>query len=104
MHFVGSLDKSHEPKWLAKIQEEIDEWESKLEPLKLKAKLGEMEARERFEALENSVQSATRPIRTKLKELKYETGEAWMDIASGCERSWDEAKSAIKSAFDRYTK
>ena len=86
-----------------RILREIEEWEAKLEPLKLKAELGKMEARERFEALEESVTAATRPIRTKLKELKYETGEAWMDIAGGCESAWSEAKAAIKSAIARYT-
>lgn len=86
-----------------RIRREIEEWEAKLAPLKLKAKLGEMEARERYEALEQTVTSATRPIRTKLRELKYETGEAWMDIDGGCESSWSEAKEAIKSAIARYT-
>ena len=86
-----------------RIQRELEEWEAKLEPLKLKAKLGEMEARERFDALEQTVTDAVRPIRTKLKELKYETGEAWMDIARGCESAWSEAKAAIKSAIARYT-
>ena len=86
-----------------RIQREIEEWEAKLEPLKLKAKLGEMEARERFEALDKTVTAATRPIRTKLKELTYESGEAWMDIAGGCESAWSEAKAAIKSAIARYT-
>ena len=84
-----------------RIQHEIEDWEAKLEPLKLKAKLGGMEVRERFETLEETVTSATRPIRTKLKELKYETGEAWMDVAGGCESSWSEAKAAIKSAITR---
>jgi len=86
-----------------RILREIEDWEAKLEPLKLKAKLGEMEVRERFEVLEETVTSATRPIRTKLKELKYETGEAWMDIAGGCESSWNEVKASIKSAIARYT-
>jgi hypothetical protein len=86
-----------------RILREIEEWEAKLEPLKLKAELGKMEARERFEALEQTVTSATRPLRTKLKELKNETGEAWMDIADGCETSWSETKAAIKSAIARYT-
>ena len=85
------------------IQSEIEEWEAKLEPLKLKAKLGEMEARERFEALDKGVTAIIRPVRTKLKELSSETGEAWMDIASGCEGTWGEAKAAIKSAIARYT-
>jgi len=86
-----------------RLLREIEEWEAKLEPLKLKAKLGEMEARERFEALEQTVTSATRPMRTKLHELKNETGEAWMDIAGGCESSWSEAKASIKSAIARFT-
>ena len=89
--------------FVERIQHEIEEWEAKLEPLKLKSKLGEMEARERFEALEKTVTATTRPIRTKLKELKHESGEAWTDIAGGCERSWSEAKAAIKSAIARYT-
>jgi len=89
--------------FVGRIQSEIEEWEAKLEPLKLKAKLGEMEARERFEVLDKTVMAATRPIRTKLKELTYESGEAWMDIAGGCESSWSEAKAAIKSAIARYT-
>jgi len=88
---------------IRRIQKEVEEWEAKLEPLRLKAKLGEMEARERFEQLEKTVRATTRPIRTKLKELTFETGEAWMDIASGCESSWDEAKDAIKSAIRRFT-
>jgi len=89
--------------FIDRIQREIEEWEAKLEPLKLKAKLGEMEVRERFDALDKTVTAAIRPIRTKLKELTYETGEAWMDIAGGCESSWSEAKAAIKSAIGRYT-
>jgi len=89
--------------FIDRIRREIEEWEAKLEPLKLKAKLGEMEAREGFEALNQVVTDATRPIRTKLKELTYESGEAWMDIAAGCESSWAEAKAAIKSAIARYT-
>jgi len=88
---------------IQRIQSEIEEWEAKLEPLRLKAKLGEMEARERFEALDKAVTAIIRPVRTKLKELLFESGEAWMDIASGCEGAWGEAKAAIKSAITRYT-
>ena len=88
---------------IQRIQSEIEEWEAKLEPLRLKAKLGEMEARERFEALEKAVTATIRPVRTRLKELTDESGEAWADIADGCESAWSEAKAAIKSAITRYT-
>lgn len=86
-----------------RIQKEMEEWEAKLEPLRLKAKLGEMETHQRFEKLEQSIKDKTRPVRTKLKELSSETGEAWKDIAEGCDHSWKEAKEAIKAAISRYT-
>lgn len=87
---------------IQRLKAEVEEWEAKLEPLKLKAKLGEMEARDKFEEVEKTVREKTHHLRGRLEELKNDTGEAWEDLAKGCETSWGEAKSAIKAALSRF--
>lgn len=89
-------------RFVDRMKAELDEWDDKIERLRLRAALGKMEAREDIEDVRERLRAKLRPMRTKLKELSGETDEAWDDVAAGFKDAWTDVKTGLKNAVSQY--
>ncbi len=85
-----------------KLQAQLDEWGTEIDKLKVvagKAKTGlQGEYYKEIEGLRSQQLTAQK----KLHELKGASGEAWEDLKTGIEISWNAMGTAIKSAISRF--
>ncbi len=85
-----------------KLQEQLDVWGKDIDKLKVvaeKAKTGLQG--EYYKELEE-LRSQQLTAQKKLHELKGASGEAWEDLKTGIEISWNAMGTAIKSAISRF--
>lgn len=88
--------------YVEKIKAQIDEWNADID--KLGARVSKMDADARLkqqdalDELRNRRDQAT----AKLREIQGASGEAWEDVRSGLELSWESLKEGFKEARSRF--
>lgn len=76
-----------------KLEEEIDEWDARLDELKARALEAGSELEKQIELL-----AARREVAgSKLEALRRRTEGAWEDLKEGAEKSWAEMRDAFDS-------
>ncbi len=75
-----------------KLEREISEWQSTLETLRMRAKLGQMELRDKSEEYGKTFDKAYQEARKKIGELRRDGGQQFEAVSKGLEAAWDKLR------------
>lgn len=93
-----SKKEAYEQKFNARLAE----WEAEIDKLKAKVSGASADARIKYHAEIESLESERDSMRKRLEEFRNTSGEAWEDVKDGLERAGDSLSASIKSAFSRF--
>jgi multidrug resistance efflux pump len=85
-----------------KLDAQLKEWGAQIGLLKAKADNAKADAKIEYHKTIETLQSKQSEARTKLRELKNASDEAWEDIKTGAEKVWAEVKTAYHDASSRF--
>lgn len=84
-----------------KLEAQLEEWNAQIALLKAKADKAKADARieyyKNIEALENKQQEAG----TRLQAMKAAGDDAWEELKTGAEKTWDEVKAAYHNVVSK---
>lgn len=90
--------------YLQKLAAQLQEWDTELDELKLKAGQAKADAQAEIEEQITELRAKKDAAMLKFNQLQDASDEAWEDIKAGAEKSWTELKGAFKSAFAKFSK
>jgi uncharacterized coiled-coil DUF342 family protein len=88
--------------FLQKLSEQLQELDTELDELKVKAHLAKADARDELQKQMEELRVKRDEAQIKLKELQGVGDEAWDEIKAGVEKSWGELRGAFKSALAKF--
>ena len=98
-----NLPKSKD-EFVATLHEAIDATSRKIDELRVQARLGEAEAKDKVNERIEDLEQKRDGLRDQLRQLKDSTGSAVEALQEGCSRSWDEFKNAVDKAIGEFKK
>ena len=81
---------------LKKLEEEAAEWRTTLDTLKVRAKLGKMELRDKADELSKTFDDAYGQAKERIDKLRQEGGDRFSAGAKGMEAAWEELKKTYR--------
>ena len=84
---------------LDKVNQELDRWRTRMGELRVRAKLGEMDLRDRHPEVFEEFESAFRSAGESLHSLKETGDSAFRGMIEGAEAGWEE----LRSSFEKRT-
>ena len=90
--------------YIEQLKEKLDEWNAKLDELKLQAKLGEMENREKLELEFENYQARRDEVRAKLEKMRASGEDAFQDLRQGAEQAFEALKESFHNARSHFKK
>ncbi len=89
---------------VAELHRRIDEASQRIDELRVQAKLGQTEFKQRVHDRVTALEERREKLRSDLRQLS-ETGEgAWEQLSEGCKRSWQEFRQAVENAVAEFKK
>jgi hypothetical protein len=79
-----------------KLEREIGEWQSTLDTLRMRAKLGQMELRDKSEELGKTFDRAYGEAKKKIDVLRKEGGQQLEAVSKGLEAAWDKLRDTYR--------
>ena len=79
-----------------RLEKEIGEWQSTLDTLRMRAKLGQMELRDKGEEFGKSFDKAYSEARKKIVELRNDGGQQFEAVSKGLEAAWEKLRDTYK--------
>ncbi len=86
------------------LKDKLDEWNAKLDELKLQAKLGEMENREKLDMEFADYQARKDDILARLEKMRSSSEEAFTDLRHGAEQAFEALKESFFNARSHFKK
>ena len=90
--------------YVQQLKDKLDEWNAKLDELKLQAKLAEMENREKLDMEIETYQARRDEIRARLEEMRTSGEEAFHDLRQGAEQAFEALKESFYNARSHFKK
>jgi len=90
--------------YVQQLKNKLDEWNAKLDELKLQAKLAEMENREKLDMEIETYQARRDEIRARLEEMRTSGEEAFDDLRQGAEQAFEALKESFYNARSHFKK
>lgn len=88
--------------YVKKMKAKLDEWNADIAKLEAKADGAEADAKIKYNKHIDELQKQRKEAAAKLEELKNSGDDAWEDIKTGLESSWNSLGNAVKSALSRF--
>ncbi|HUW93889.1 MAG TPA: hypothetical protein VMV74_12045 [Bacteroidales bacterium] len=85
-----------------KIENQLDEWRTDIDNLKLKAKSATAETRLRYDEQIDKLELKLTEGKSKLKDIKESSEDAWDSIKEGADSIWDTMKATFKEAKEKF--
>lgn len=89
--------------YLQKLAEQLQEWDTEIDELKVQAHLAKADAKDALQKQLDELNAKKQAAQIKLKQLQETGDEAWDDIKTGVEKSWTELRGAFRSAMSKFT-
>jgi len=89
--------------YLEMLADQLREWDTEIDELKVKAHLAKADAKDEFAKQLEELRAKREAAQGKLQQLQDAGDEAWDDIKAGVEKSWAEMKGAFRSAISKFT-
>lgn len=94
--------KSAKQSFLQKLETQLEEWDSKLDMLKVKARESKAKTRAEFEKQLEAIAVNRAAAEAKLRELRKRSEETWEDLKEDTAMAWDEMREAIDRIVARF--
>lgn len=88
--------------YLQRLAEQLQEWDTEIDELKLKAHLAKADAKDELQKQLEELRVKRETAQSKLKLLQESSDDAWDDVKEGVEKSWKELKGAFASAISKF--
>ncbi len=85
-----------------KMERQLSELGEKIDELTDEAANAAEDVRQEYYENIDMLRSQKDMIQSKLQELKNSSGDAWEDIKTGLDRTWDEAQGVLRKAASRF--
>jgi chromosome segregation ATPase len=85
-----------------KIQSQLDEWRADIDRLKEKAKKASSEGKQKYQESIDKLELKMTEGRSKLKDLKESTDDAWDSIKEGADSIWDTMKATFSEVKEKF--
>ena len=86
-----------------KIQEQLDEWRADIDRLKEKAKNAKAESKLKYQENIDKLELKMNEGKSKLKDLKESSAEAWDALKDGADSIWDTMKATFAEVREKLT-
>ena len=93
-----SMKESYEKK----LQAQLDEWSADIDKLKARADKAEANVQIAYYKQVEELRSLQKTASQKLANLKDAGDDAWEDLKTGIEKTWDKLGHELKSAISRF--
>jgi multidrug resistance efflux pump len=93
-----SMKESYEKK----LQAQLDEWSADIDKLKARADKAEANVQIAYYKQVDELRSMQKAASQKLAGLKDAGDDAWEDLKTGIEKTWDKLGHELKSAISRF--
>lgn len=88
--------------YLQRLAEQLQEWDTEIDELKVKAHLAKADAKDELQKQLEELRVKKETAQSKLKLLQESSDDAWDDVKDGVEKSWKELKGAFASAIAKF--
>ena len=85
-----------------KFDAQFNDWDVQTSLLKARPDKATAEANIEYYKTIEALQRSQEEARTKLKELKSASDEAWEELKTGAEKAWEEVKTAFNEAVSKF--
>jgi len=85
-----------------KLEEEVTQWKTKIDEMRVQMELGSMEARQKLEPELNKLEVQHDKVVAELERLDEATEYAWEEIKDGVSNSFATLKNAFNNAKKFY--
>ncbi len=85
-----------------KLEAQLDEWDAKLEKLKVKAPELKGKIRTEYDKQLEVLAEKRANANKKLQELRKHTEDAWEDLKDGAENAWTDMRAAMERIASRF--
>ncbi|MDX9903379.1 MAG: hypothetical protein RB288_04805 [Bacteroidales bacterium] len=84
-----------------KIEAQLDEWRADIDRLRAKAKNATAETKLKYQDNIDKLEMKMDEGKSKLKDIKESSGEAWESIKEGADSIWDTMKATFAEVRDK---
>ena len=88
--------------FLNTLSSQISDWQKELTDLSARAEKAGTKAKAEFQSQIKELNSRLDEAQSKLKQIQAVGPDAWEDVRDGFEKSWNEMRTAFKSALARF--
>jgi hypothetical protein len=88
--------------FLQKLATQLQEWDTEIDELKVKAHLAKADAKDELNKQIEDLRVKKEAAQVKLKQLQEVGDEAWDELKAGAEKSWTELRGAFRSAMSKF--
>ncbi len=88
--------------YLEKREAELNEWDAEIKKLEAKAAKAKAVTKIQYYEHLRSLRTKRETAQEKLLELKKASGEAWKSVKVGVESAWQDLKSGLKGAAEKF--
>ena len=93
-----SMKESYEKK----LQAQLDEWSADIDKLKARADKAEANVQIAYYKQVDELRAMQKTARQKLADLKDAGDDAWEELKTSIEKTWDKLGHELKSAISRF--
>jgi chromosome segregation ATPase len=86
----------------ARLEAQLQELNTRLEELKLKAGLAKLEVRSEYEKQLETLSAKQAAAQARLNELRQRAEGAWEDLRGGTEKAWEDMRDALERLASRF--
>ena len=86
---------SKRDEYVAKMKQQLDEWNAEIGELEAKAQGIQGDAREEYEEQINNLREKSKAVQDKLEDIKGAGEDAWEGLVADAERVWDALKHSL---------
>lgn len=88
--------------WERKFEAQIDEWRADIDKMQARARKAGADAQAGYEAEIEDLKARQAKAEAELRKLRAASAEAWDDVRTGAEDSWNAMGRAMKDAWSRF--
>jgi chromosome segregation ATPase len=94
--------KEQKENYQKKIEAQLDEWRADIDRLKERARNATAETKMKYQESIDKLEHKMNEGRSKLKDLKESTGDAWDTVKEGADTIWDTMKATFAEVKEKF--
>lgn len=99
---MTTSQETNKDAYTEKLQAQIDQWTAEVEKLEAKARESKADAKIEIEENVGDAKKRLEAAKTKAREVRNASGEAWQELKAGTESAFESLKEAVDRARTRF--